>query len=113
MASGGTGTGKAWTMSTDKPENNAETVRNRPKLEPGFSYGEDIQIKDLKVGDFIFVPGTPACGQFSGFVKKINRVNIKMDIGGERFGEMVIDVAKDRLIGAYVPRDKIIHKIEG
>ena len=100
-------------MAADKTEDIAETMRTRPKLEPGFSYGGDIEVKDLKVGDFIFVPGTPAYGQFSGFVKKINRVNIKMDIGGERFGEMVIDVAKDRLIGAYVPRDKIIHKIEG
>ena len=85
---------------------------NRPQLEPGFAWGDDLEIKDLNVGDFIYVPGTPAYGQFSGTVKKINPKNIKLGIGSERFGERIISVAKDRFVGAYVPRNKIVHKIE-
>jgi hypothetical protein len=86
---------------------------NRRELGSGFSYGGDIEIKDIKVGDFVHLPGTPACGQTEGIVKKINPKNIKLDIGMDgRFGEMIVNIIKDRFIEAYILRDKIVHIVK-
>lgn len=46
-----------------------------PKLIEGYSYGDSILPKDVKVGDTFYVPPTLACSSIGGLITKMKRVN--------------------------------------
>ena len=90
---------------------------DRIKLEPGWTYGEDLEIRDVKVGDDVYFPGTREHGTTKGIIMKGNPKKIRVNHGTfkgnahEPAHDIITDMDKTRLIGAYVIRDKIVHKV--
>jgi hypothetical protein len=48
----------------------------RPDLTPGASYGEDITLADLRIGDEFYAPQTPRRAQIGGTIEKLSRVTL-------------------------------------
>ena len=89
-----------------------DRIDTKPQLAPGRSWGPDLKVSDVKVGDGLYIPGTPRHGHAQGIVKKINPKNIKLDMGEWPKGNpMVVDIEKTCLVGAYVSRGKIVHEV--
>jgi len=89
-----------------------DNKEQRIKLNQGFSYGNDIKVNDIKIGDFFHHPGNRYIGRMEGVIKKVNPKKIKLDMPYFKTpGDMMTDLEKSKMIGGYITRGKIVHFI--
>lgn len=88
----------------------AAKFSDRPKLNSGYSYGEDMGLSDLRVGQVMHIPGNSRRGTIQGTITKIKPKNI--DYETDYMGKpMTLTTSKDDLKGGYVASGKKVHKI--
>lgn len=83
----------------------------RPDLAPGASYGEDITLADLRIGDEFYAPQTPRRAQIGGTIEKLSRVTFGYKTLYMERIEMHLTTRKTELVGGYVLRGKVVHMI--
>lgn len=83
----------------------------RPALAPGASWGADLPLSALKVGDLFHLPGTPRRGTTGGTITKIARsyVTYTAQYMGRPLEGMTIRRAE--MVGGYVARGLTVHAL--
>lgn len=85
--------------------------KDRPQLKPGSSWGKPLIPADIKVDDIFRTKGDRHYAPTGGTVTKAARVNIDYKTMYMDRIEMTIKIRRERLIGGYVARGKIMHEV--
>lgn len=93
-------------------------LKNRPKLNSLYVYGDDIELSEVRVGDIFEVEHVPGSSRptRNGTITKIKRVNFDYDTvyaPSPTFKQtMHLSAPLRELVGGYVVRDKTVHLIK-
>ena len=82
-----------------------------PELTAGASYGDDITLADLRIGDEFYAPQTPRRAQIGGTIEKLSRVTLGYKTLYMGRIEMHLTTRKAELIGGYVLRGQVVHMV--
>lgn len=83
----------------------------RPQLREGYTWGPDLTLRDLVVGDDFETRGSPRCCAVSGRIVKLTtaRVQYERDYMGK---PVTVEISKRELYGAHVLRGVVMHEIK-
>ena len=78
---------------------------------PGASWGADLPLSALEVGDLFHLPGTPRRGATGGTITKIARVNVTYT--AQYMGRPLegLTIRRAEMAGGYVVRGLIVHAL--
>lgn len=83
----------------------------RPTLGDGASWGDDVPLSALQVGDLFHLPGTPRRGTTGGVITKLARVNVTYT--SQYMGRPLpgLQIRRTELAGGYVARGLTVHAL--